>query len=364
MRGIASAGVLLLGAVSLYSLNLASAEDAPADVLSAKGLLKAGTQYVSAAEGEFSERMKEIRGAQKNFIDANKKVKEMEAQIEANKEEYTNLLAQRKQLNTQLPGLRGDVDKYNQGITLLNQMGVRLDELLHLVSSDGPEMKEARKEVSEARNAFVEVILGLKNTAKDAEKQYAALAGDEAVKAALEKLSSSEGKPYTLGPSRTFSNNVRSIEKYDKIVKTGDIDLRREGNSYYVSVVFNGKHSKEMIFDTGCSSVALPYTMAVAIGMKPDDNDPDVTVQIADGSTFQAKLVYAESIRVGEFEATNVACLVAPARMTEASALLGMTYLGNFNFHLDPDASKLKLTEIDDPDAKKVMKKSSKKKKK
>ena len=97
------------------------------------------------------------------------------------------------------------------------------------------------------------------------------------------------------------------------------IPLRREGNSYYVSVIVNGDHAVEMVVDTGASSVVLPYKTAMECGVKIDASAMPVQMIVASGAKFKSKMVTLDSVRVGKFSAEKVECVVLPAGSDQRS---------------------------------------------
>jgi clan AA aspartic protease (TIGR02281 family) len=138
---------------------------------------------------------------------------------------------------------------------------------------------------------------------------------------------------------------VKKLEQLEKTVISEKIPLRREGNSYYATVVINGKPPVDMVVDTGASCVVLPYKLALDCGAKPDESSATAIASIADGSRVKSKVVWLDSVKVGNFPAGHVECMVLPAEATNAHALLGMTFLSRFNFSIN--GTELVLSKIE-----------------
>ena len=100
-----------------------------------------------------------------------------------------------------------------------------------------------------------------------------------------------------------------------------------------------------MVLDTGASSIVLPYKTAMECGVKIDSTAISVQMVVASGAKFKSKLVTLDSVRVGKFSAEKVECLVLPPEATNAPILLGMTYLGRFNFTIN--GTELALSKVD-----------------
>jgi aspartyl protease family protein len=52
------------------------------------------------------------------------------------------------------------------------------------------------------------------------------------------------------------------------------------------------------------------------------------------------------SVRVGKFSLENVECAVLGPEATRAEALLGMSFLGAFQFEIDSAAKKLTMVKV------------------
>ena len=97
--------------------------------------------------------------------------------------------------------------------------------------------------------------------------------------------------------------------------------------------------------------MTLSYQMAKEMGLEPKATDPKVIGVLADGSEVEGTRIRIGSIRVGKFTAENVDCTVFSPKAVDASALLGMSFLGNFTFVIDKARSELRMVEVDSGDA-------------
>jgi len=150
-----------------------------------------------------------------------------------------------------------------------------------------------------------------------------------------------------LQPSSSLQSQQRKLTELEESIQTEKIALRRDGNTFFASVVINGKHTSEMVVDTGASLISLPYELAVSMGLKPEPSDKQILLTIADGSQITGHLKTIENVRVGTFVATKVQCAVLGPEAVNAEPLLGMSYLGEFQFHLDAADATLGLTQIE-----------------
>jgi aspartyl protease family protein len=124
------------------------------------------------------------------------------------------------------------------------------------------------------------------------------------------------------------------------------IPLRSEGGTMYASVVIDGKHTHEMVVDSGASIISLPAKLAGQCGIHVTSADPTIVLELADGRRIPGKLVKIKSVRVGRFTVENVECAVLGAEASNAEPLLGMSFLENFKFEIDAQGKTMTLVEV------------------
>ena len=165
---------------------------------------------------------------------------------------------------------------------------------------------------------------------------------DSDVGSLLSELSKLSKRTFELTPSRSFESSVRQLEKLEKTILSQAIKLRREENTFYVSVVVNGK-AREMILDSGSSLIGLPWTVANDLGVKVKPSDKPIQLQLADGRKISGTLVILNQVRVGGFVLNKVEAAVLGPEAKAAQPLLGMSYLKHFKFEIKPDEATLSL---------------------
>src|SRR5690606_38553418 len=107
------------------------------------------------------------------------------------------------------------------------------------------------------------------------------------------------------------------------------------------------KYSQEMVVDSGASLICLPMSVATKLGVTPTEEDPVVTLVMADGREIQGRLIKLAEVRVGQFTVHDVEAAVLGEDATRAEPLLGMSFLGNFKFELDAKAGTLNMVDIE-----------------
>ncbi|MCA9013377.1 MAG: retroviral-like aspartic protease family protein [Planctomycetaceae bacterium] len=206
---------------------------------------------------------------------------------------------------------------------------------------------QARVQLNAAREAYVQHTIEMRNLASQLEDAYAGANDSGEVQEKLKSLAADSFKELKFEKSSSLLSNLRKLEELEKSVHKEKIPLRRDGNTFYATVVINGKHTTEMVVDSGASLISLPYELAVSMDLKPEPNDKRILLSIADGSTITGVLKKIPLVRVGTFEVKDVECAVLGPEAVSATPLLGMAFLGEFQFQLDSAESTLGITRID-----------------
>lgn len=212
---------------------------------------------------------------------------------------------------------------------------------------------QARVQLNAAREAYVQHTIDMRNLANQLEDAYAGANDSLEVQEKLKSLAADSGKELKFEKSSALLSNLRKLEELEKSVHKEKISLRRDGNTFYATVVINGKHTTEMVVDSGASLISLPYELAVSMDLKPEPGDKRILLSIADGSTITGVLKKIPLVRVGTFEVKDVECAVLGPEAVSATPLLGMSFLGEFQFQLDSAESTLGITQIEGDSAQK-----------
>lgn len=233
----------------------------------------------------------------------------------------------------------------NQLVGAANANASAINLLIQEQELSKKEVDRTRAAANSAREKYVQQILEIRAAVDRVSSKYAELEKDKDAQSALQEWNAAANTSFEIKPSRVFQADLKRCADLEKLVISEKIPLRREGNSYYASVVVNGEHAVEMVVDTGASSLVLPYKTALDSGVKIDDSAMAVEMKVASGAKFKSKLVTLDSVRVGKFTAEKVECVVLPSEATNAPVLLGMTFLGRFNFSIN--GTELVLSKID-----------------
>jgi aspartyl protease family protein len=282
----------------------------------------------------------------RKLVAAAKELQAAERIIEEMQDDLRQRLRSNVEMHSQLSSLpRSNVVEHNQLVGAVNANSSAINLIMQEQEQSKKEIDVVRKKANVARESYVQQIAEIRALVDRLSERYTALKSDSDAQSALAEWNSAANTSFELKPSTYFLNSVKKLEVLEKTVVSEKIPLRREGNSYYATVVINGKQPEEMIVDTGANSVVLPYKVAVECGAKPDDSAQAVTATVADGSKVKSKLVVLDSVRVGKFTAERVQCVVLPPEAKNAPTLLGMTFLSRFNFSIN--GTELVLSKIE-----------------
>lgn len=337
----------------LFVLVVAVAPAAADEIADAKAkLTEAGLRPTSSgvmmpAEAALSKELAKSLQLRKLLAMAMKEQQTIEQQQTLGQQALTALRQQHVALNAQLANVR-DVATNNRIVGALEAMRGQHELVEQQLEQLDTKMKEARAKANEARENYLQFVLDTRKLADKIKADYETTASDPEVKAALDLLNKSFGKQLEIGPTNSFVANEKKLQALEETVLSEAIPLRVEGaNTYMVSTVINGKHTQEMVLDSGASLISLPASMAETFGLKPTSKDPKISLQLADGRVIEGHKMTIPSVRVGKFELKNVECAVLGPEAIRAEPLLGMSFLGQFKFEVDAAANTLTMVKIE-----------------
>ena len=305
-----------------------------------------GTNAVLAAERDLSRGLTEVTSLKRKVKLAAKPVRDLQQEISVLENRMIQAEQQLVGLNAQLANVN-DVASNNRLVGAINTLEGQLSLARKSLGTLKEKETAARAALNKSREEFVQQVLELSKLSTQIDDAYAAADENPEMQESFAKLKKDSGKDLKLQPSSSLSGTQRKLKELEESIQTEKVTLRREGNTFFASVVVNGKHTQEMVVDTGASMISLPYEMAVGMGLEPEANDKQILLTIADGSTITAHLKVIDSVRVGTFTAEKVQCAVLGPEAVNAEPLLGMSFLGEFQFNLDAAEGTLGLTQIE-----------------
>jgi len=330
----------LCAALALTSI--ARGATAPEDVLKKLGFTKIGTFYLLEEDIKLPEKLRLMRAAKYRVDDNAARRAKIQGEIEsatATLSQCTHDLAEEDAL-----AARSRRQSVFQRLAIAGRIreltATRMDAIRFIEAKE----KELGK-LDDPSDQYVNAVKDVAAFMEKVAKQYAELAADEDVRAAVETINARGGIKIRLGPSQNFFNELPKIRKARDSLREGVIKLTLEGGTPHAYATINGSLTLLMTVDTGASAVTLSADSARKLGLKPDGKDATVKISTADGKVTDVKVVTLESIKIGQFTVQNVKCYVMPAKVA-GSNLLGGTFLRNFICRMDLSALELHLTQV------------------
>jgi clan AA aspartic protease (TIGR02281 family) len=311
-------------------------------------------------EKELASAFAEVNTLKRKLVAVTKQQQAAQQGIDELQDNLREHLRANVELSAQLANVpRSNVSEHNRLVGMVNANSSAINLLMQEQEQSKKDIDLVRKESNAARESYVQQVARIRSLVEHLTGQYTELQVDSNAQSALSEWNSAANTRFEIKPSTYFLSSVKRLEALEKNVISEKIPLRREGNSYYATIVINGKSTQEMIVDTGAASVVLPYKVAVECGVNPDESSVTVIATTADRSKVKSKLVVLDSVRIGKFTAERVDAIILPREAKNAPLLLGMTFLSRFNFSIN--GTELVLSKINgEPDHSKDSKKSSK----
>ena len=119
------------------------------------------------------------------------------------------------------------------------------------------------------------------------------------------------------------------------------VRLRRRGPHFMVDAMIDRRRRLSLLLDTGASLSSIYRRRAENLDLNLDAA-PRVRLQTANG-IVRAPLIRVERFSVADIELENFELAVLPDADDDSDGLLGMNYLGRFDFYIDQDEAYLYL---------------------
>lgn len=309
------------------------------------GLVVQGGTLMTDSDAELRRRLSDEKKLKKEVA---QKRRSLDAMMDSQKEwdvTYRERVQQHRDVNARIPQASSGRD-HNQLVVMLNELQHQLRQLGDARVKLDQQMELGRAAFSQSRDKYIGNVLAARKAVEAAEQKWRELPQRDDVRRALDRYNGLTGKRMELVAPKSLAMQIRALEKLEKLVLTDSIELRRDGGTFSVDVVVNGDKSMPMVVDSGASLVCLTYRDALAAKLDLQ-SATEVTLSIADGSRVKAQRIVIPTLRVGKFEAKDVEAAVLPAELPNAPALLGMSYLRNFQVSLDSDAARLQMTHLE-----------------
>lgn len=315
-------------------------------ILEEIGLKRSGKTFTSKNTAEVTRGLSGLARERRKLKLVHQEWKKASDQAANIRNAIKQLTIQDGELNIQLARVSGDATANNRVVGLINAGRAKIK----LLQGDEEKSKEfvaqRRKELGDAESKYAETILAIRK-----DFNAARTAVDEALKGknaeiAIQVMHANFETPADVSAKSILLPLEKRLERVEQEVFSEAIALDVEpSGSMYVDVVV-GTTTTRMVVDSGASLISLPMKTAVQLGIQIPIDARTIRLVMADGRSIGAKAVTLPRVRVGQFEAENVAAAVLDETAIEAEPLLGMSYLGNFKFEIDSNEKTLKMLRV------------------
>lgn len=119
-----------------------------------------------------------------------------------------------------------------------------------------------------------------------------------------------------------------------------DVPLEGGGLTWLVRATVNGRHEGLFVLDTGASVCVLDPGLAKRANATATGEE--VELKTANGS-IRVPLVLLRTVEVGGHRARDVMAVVHTVEGVPGNGVIGLSYLNNFKYAIDPKRSVLRL---------------------
>lgn len=307
----------------------AADDKAALELLGQKGLVRKGFVWLCPEEVKLIEGLASLKSLEKSYKDSRTKIdaglkkdaatKAALAQARAEYEKKKLFLEQNPNLpDQQFNAIAADVNK------LANLVNTYLPQVVDLDSPEEiPTFKKLFLEMIDHRNKLLLTVLAIRPHVDQLETYYAKIAEDKEVGEALKTL----GPQWKLGPAKNYSRDLKPLESAEALVLTDDTPIFREDRALQLSLILNDATPVILGYTTQAEYSVLSADKAKEMGLKIDDNAPQVNLDTEGGRQLMARKIKIPSLRIGKHVLKDVEVLVLPP-----DAVLFPTYLGTGAF--------------------------------
>ena len=270
-----------------------------------------------------------------------------EASLSSIQEQIRQLKSRDVELNLQLARVAGtDVSANNRIVALINAGRTATTQAETNREKAQANVLAVRSVLIAAEAEYAEKVFGLRKELDQLRDAISQSLSDEQVQIAFRVMNANFGVPADLTADDILRSLSTRLSKVESEVFRESIGLEiRDNGSLFVTVSINNKPLR-MVVDSGATLMTLPAKAAVELGVEIPPSAPRLRLVLANGEEIGARAVNLRSVRVGQFEATEVRAAILDAAATDAEPLLGMSYLGRFKFEIDAGAATLSMLRV------------------
>jgi len=298
------------------------------------------TADISRAMTELGRERRELRLIQRDWKQAADREMALRRELRQRKQQDAALNLQLARLNP------SDVRVHNKIVAQINANRAATELRRDEREKFRQVLDQKRARLNDAESEYAETVLAIRQDLTALRDELSDALTDRRVRIALHVMATNHGTPTEATADSILAPVERRLKRIEQEVFRDSIPLTAEPNgSLTVPVAVAGK-TVEMVVDSGSTLVSLPAETARNLGVTVPPDAPPVTLVLADGRTIPARGVTLDRVRVGQFEAEDVAAAVLDKTAIRAEPLLGMSFLRHFKFEIDAAEKSLKMLRV------------------
>lgn len=234
------------------------------------------------------------------------------------------------------------------------RLGAMNNALISQINEFRSQRQDVKERTSKARSglqtiesAFVDEVMKARTALDAIRTEVESHLEDKNVKIAFKVMSAEFGTPENPEIGAMFKTLEFKVHELERLFIKEAVHLIDDGGrTKKIAVSINGASPVEMILDSGADIILIPKNTADNLNLTVNDTMPQILLSVADGRSIPGRVVVLDKVRVGQFEASHVEAAVLESEAGTLEPLLGMSFLGNFQFQVNAAKNELLLTQV------------------
>ena len=136
-----------------------------------------------------------------------------------------------------------------------------------------------------------------------------------------------------------------ALEEIDRAIRRQEtlvLKIPEGAKSLQAEATVNGRANYRFIIDTGATYTSIPQVMAEELGYRLGPGLEQILIGTANG-VINAYVIVLDSVNLQGYAVRNLKAVVLPQKTQVQVGLLGLNFLNNFRFTLDPGRGEFRL---------------------
>jgi clan AA aspartic protease (TIGR02281 family) len=316
------------------------------DKLQRAGFKVSAKRLQHRSEGTVSKKLKDLQKQRKELAQSRGQLEDARNQLVAGEQQFQTLEQRHSQLLIEVANAVNNVQR-NQMVDQANATLGQIRQLRTGMNDFEKQRDQLRADLTKREDEFLTSMTETRVLIEDIETAYASIDSSETLLESVKEIETATGNRLERAPPAGLQRSRTKIDEIGDGVVSQDIEGKLLGNTLMVQVMIgDAEEPLEMVVDSGASIISLPGDAAARLNVKIPADAPELTLSLADGRQITAYRVLLDRVRLGPFEAKKVEAAILGPEADGADPLLGMSFLGQFNFRINSAEQKLSMTDV------------------